>query len=50
MEHLTELFYILDDFCKKFNESLNKALILNQKTRLKKSALCLSDIFIWQPL
>ena len=39
MDHITELFCILDDFCKKFNESLEKALISNQKTRLKKSAL-----------
>ncbi|KGT48832.1 transposase, IS4 family [Acinetobacter sp. HR7] len=27
MDHITELFCILDDFCKKFNESLEKALI-----------------------
>ena len=43
MDHITELFCILDDFCKKFNESLEKALISNQKTRLKKSALSLSE-------
>lgn len=27
MDHITELFCILDDFCKTFNESLEKALI-----------------------
>src|SRR5690606_33650369 len=43
MDHITELFCILDDFCKKFNESLEKALISDQKTRLKKSALSLSE-------
>ena len=43
MDHITELFCILDDFCKKFNESLEKALISNQKTKLKKSALSLSE-------
>jgi hypothetical protein len=39
MDHITELFCILDDFCKKFNESLEKALISNQKTKLKKQLL-----------
>lgn len=34
---------ILGDFCKKFNESLEKALIADQKSRLKKSALSLSE-------
>ena len=43
MDYITELFCILDDFCKKFNESLEKALISNQKTKLKKSALSLSE-------
>ncbi|EXA55402.1 transposase domain protein, partial [Acinetobacter baumannii 348935] len=43
MDHITELFCILDDFCKKFNESLEKALISDQKTKLKKSALSLSE-------
>ena len=43
MDYITELFCILDDFCKKFNESLNKALIPVQKTKLKKSALSLSE-------
>ena len=43
MDYITELFCILDDFCKKFNESLNKALIPDQKTKLKKSALSLSE-------
>ena len=33
----------MDDFCKKFNESLNKALIPDEKTKLKKSALSLSE-------
>ncbi len=44
MDYITELFCILDDFCKKFNESLEKALISDQKTRLKKSALSLSEV------
>ena len=43
MDHITELFCILDDFCKTFNESLEKALISDQKSRLKKSALSLSE-------
>ena len=43
MDHITELFCILDDFCKKFDESLEKALISDQKSRLKKSALSLSE-------
>src|SRR5699024_11388811 len=43
MDHITELFCILDDFCKKFNESLEKALINDQKTRSKRSALSLSE-------
>ena len=43
MDHITELFCILDDFCKKFNESLEKALISDQKIRIKKSALSLSE-------
>ena len=32
MDHITELFCILDDFYKTFNESLEKALISDQKT------------------
>ena len=44
MDYITELFYILDDFCKKFNESLEKALISDQKTTMKKSALSLSEV------
>ncbi|WQE01169.1 transposase [Acinetobacter johnsonii] len=43
MDHITELFCILDDFCKTFNESLEKALISDQKSKLKKSALSLSE-------
>ncbi|MBR5558258.1 MAG: IS982 family transposase [Acinetobacter sp.] len=43
MDHITELFCILDDFCKEFNESLEKALINDQKTRSKRSALSLSE-------
>lgn len=27
MDHITESFCILDDFCKEFNQSLEKALI-----------------------
>lgn len=44
MDYITELFCILDDFCKKFNESLEKALISDQKTTMKKSALSLSEV------
>lgn len=43
MDHITELFCILDDFCKQFNQSLEKALISDQKTRIQKSALSLSE-------
>ncbi len=53
MDHITELFRILDDFCKTFNESLEKALIFDQKYRLKKSALSLSEamtIVILEPV
>ncbi len=42
MDYITELFCILDDFCKNFNESLEKALISDQK-KLKKLALSLSE-------
>ena len=44
MDHVTELFCILDDFCKKFNESLEEALISDQKLKLKQSALSLSEV------
>ena len=40
MDYITELFCILDDFCKNFNESLEKALISDQKISFK---LVLSD-------
>ena len=43
MDHITELFCILDDFCKQFNQSLDKALISDQKTTIQKSALSLSE-------
>ena len=43
MDYITELFCVLDDFCKEFNESLEKALISGQKAKLKKSALSLSE-------
>ena len=43
MNHITELFCILEKKKKKFNESLEKALISKQKTKLKKSALSLSE-------
>ena len=43
MDHITELFCILDDFCKQFNQSLDKALICDQKTTIQKSALTLSE-------
>ena len=44
MDYITELFCVLDDFCKEFKQSLEKALISNQKTKLKKSALSLSEV------
>lgn len=44
MDHLTELFCILDDFCKTFEESLEKSLISAPKTRPQKSALSLSEV------
>ena len=36
MNYMTELFCILDKFCKKFNESLEQVLIDDQKTTMKK--------------
>ena len=39
MDYITELFCILDDFCKKFNESLEKALISDQKNNNEKNQL-----------
>ena len=44
MDHITELFCVLDDFCKEFSESLEKALISTPKTKLNKSALSLSEV------
>ena len=44
MDYITELFCVLDYFCKGFKQSLEKALISNQKTKLKKSALSLSEV------
>ena len=44
MDYITELFCILDDFCKKFNESLEMALISDPNTRIKKSAMSLSEV------
>lgn len=43
MDHITELFCILDDFCKKFNESLEKALISGG---VLKSMLTLNEAII----
>lgn len=43
MDHITELFCVLDDFCKEFNQSLEKALISDQKSKSQKSALSLSE-------
>ncbi|WP_010116522.1 transposase, partial [Acinetobacter sp. P8-3-8] len=40
----TELFCILDDFCKIFNESLEKSLISDQNQSTQKSALSLSEV------
>ena len=40
----TELFCILDDFCKIFNESLEKSLISDQNHSTQKSALSLSEV------
>ncbi|AOA58138.1 IS982 family transposase [Acinetobacter larvae] len=44
MDHITELFCKVDDFCKIFNESLEKALIPEQNKPVQKSALSLSEI------
>lgn len=44
MDDITELFCVLDDFCKEFKQSLEKALISSPKTKLKKSALSLSEV------
>ena len=44
MDHITELFCILDDFCKIFDESLEKSLISNQNQTTQKSALTLSEV------
>lgn len=44
MDHITELFCLLDDFCKIFDESLEKSLIPHQNLRPQKSALSLSEI------
>lgn len=44
MDHITELFCLLDDFCKIFDESLEKSLIPHQNQRPQKSALSLSEI------
>lgn len=43
MDHITELFCVLDDFCKEFNQSLEKALTSDQKSKPQKSALSLSE-------
>lgn len=44
MDHITELFCILDDFCKVFDESLEKSLISHQNKQDQKSALSLSEV------
>lgn len=38
MDHITELFCLLDDFCKIFDESLEKSLIAHQNQMPQKSA------------
>lgn len=43
MDYITELFCVLDDFCKEFNQSLEKTLISNEKSKPQKSALSLSE-------
>ena len=43
MDYITELFCVLDDFCKEFKQSLDKALILDKKSKPQKSALSLSE-------
>lgn len=42
MDKTTELICVLDDFYKNFNEFLERALISDQKSRLKKPALSFS--------
>ena len=44
MSHITELFCILDNFCKIFNESLEKSLVSDQNHSTQKSALSLSEV------
>lgn len=44
MDHITELFCIFDDFCKKFDESLEKSLISHQNQQTQKFALSLSEV------
>ena len=44
MDYITKLFCVLDDFCKEFNQSLEKALISDQKSKPQKSALSLSEV------
>lgn len=44
MDYITDLFCVLDDFCKEFNQSLEKALISVQKSKPQKSALSLSEV------
>lgn len=44
MDYITELFCILDDFCKKFNEELEKVLILTNEYKVKKTGLSQSEM------
>ena len=43
MDHITELFCTIDDFCNNFEESLEKVLITKQKYRKRQSSLSLSE-------
>lgn len=43
MDHITELFCVLDDFCKEFNQSLEKELISDQKFKAQNSTISLSE-------
>lgn len=44
MDYITELFCIFDDFCKKFNGELEKALIPTLEHKVQKTALSQSEI------
>lgn len=44
MDDITEVFCILNDFCKILEESLEKSLIFHQNQQAQKSTLTVSEI------